>query len=375
MPIKVESKNNVVVDVLNEVNFTTTNAGNCFILSGKKYKDLIVNYIPDVSNIWDSNSIEIKLLENPYLDAENDVFEVYHSLSKKGERIGWIFPITILMSNNNDFKNYKNIDSYKLAAFHNLLLEDCTIKEDFLQNGHVEINQIFSENIIICALHKLSINKIPDFNFNNCFLSLYSYGYSEYNPKQVRKKLLNKDSFVKDMRSTRHRVVLKEPKYDFSHNIFIKSLFNDYLINTESFLVRFILLYQIFELLMEEEYEVSFTKSLEKFQLNQISKNDLKEELIGVSKERELLKKMFKRTSSLEEQLKTNFASECVELFNGINRSYKKEFEDIIYDFRNLIVHQFRSVSSKNSDLEKIISLFEEISIDFLIKYTHPQST
>ncbi|WP_210707434.1 hypothetical protein [Maribacter dokdonensis] len=61
-----------------------------------------VEYIPNKEEKeFAFNQYEVIILENKSLDAENDIFLVNEIDLNKG--IGWIFPLSTLESNDNDY--------------------------------------------------------------------------------------------------------------------------------------------------------------------------------------------------------------------------------------------------------------------------------
>ncbi|NCT94988.1 MAG: hypothetical protein GXC72_11225, partial [Chitinophagaceae bacterium] len=104
MPIKLidNSPSPRILSLLDKIEFVNTEDGKFFKLSDSTGSEIRVEYIPSFVSGWDVDRYDILLFENPYLTAENDIFQVYES-TLGDSRLGWIFPVTSLDSNENDY--------------------------------------------------------------------------------------------------------------------------------------------------------------------------------------------------------------------------------------------------------------------------------
>ena len=369
MPLKLKAENKDLETALDIVEFISKTEENSpyFRVKNLDNVGININYIPTSDCDWDKERFEIQIFENPYLNAENDVFEVYES--SLDERIGWIFPITILESNENDFVDTKNLNNYKFIAYKKLLEQNKTViqKENF--DEFYKLSDIFKDSII-CLFNKNTTNKIPEFDFKNYILSFYDYGYLILDIIPKSKSFYDKTNFLNVMRNERKRIVLKKSNFNIYDNDFTKSLFfKEHLLQSDSYLVRFIFLYQIIEYFMSIEFDKQFELCLEDYKNKNLVKNDLKENIMTLSKERTLIRDVLNRIS-LNQELKQLFLQECKFLFEDIDFTPKKDsLPDKIYDLRNLVVHRLRELTSKQESLEKILEVFERLIIDILINY------
>ncbi len=365
MPFKLIESGTSNQIILDTIEFLQEEDSNYFRVSNFEGKGINIKYIPTRTSSWNKETFEIYLLENPYLNAENDVFQVYED-TILSERLGWIFPITILESNENDYVDFKNLNDYKYIAYQKLfeLEKEYVLKTNW--NEFISLGEIFG-NIIICILCKDTITKIPDFKFENYILSLYKDEYLLLHDTPKAKAIYDKSAFISEMRS-RKRINLSKSKFDIMSNDFTKSLFKEHLLQSDSFIIRFIFLYQIIEHFIQLEFEKQFQTHLDDFQGGRISKNDLRENLNNSSKERVLISNIISRIN-ISHTLKNEFITECDFLFYDIGQISKETLHDKIYDIRNLLTHRLREVTSKLEALEKIVELFERIIVDLLSKY------
>lgn len=327
-----------------------------------------INYVPKTISTWDKERFELYIFENPYLNAENDVFKIKEKT--RDERLGWIFPITILESNENDYSDIQNLNNYKYIAYKKLLEQNVSVKTKG-NNFTYTLGELFP-NSVICLLSTDTISKIPNFNFKNYILSLYHYGYLKIHTTSVAKPIYDRSAFVEDMRRPdRTTITIHKANFDIYSDDFFRSLFTkDHLLQSESYLVRFVFLYQIIEHFMAREFDMQFEQYLNAYKETSLGKNDLKENIMSLSKERNLIRDIFSRIT-IESGVTSDFTSECEFLFNELNFIPKSNsFPDKIYDLRNVIVHRFRELINKTESMQKILEIFERAIILSLISYT-----
>lgn len=366
MPIKISVDNLDSEIVLDIVEFIEEKDLRYFCVKNSDEIGINIRYIPiDISH-WDKNQFDIYLFENSYLNAENDVFEVYEN-AIPNERLGWIFPITILESNENDFVDYKNLNNYKFIAYQKLLELSISVKLKGNSDEYYKLSDLFGD-LIVCVICKETAKKIDNFAFINYTLSLYKYGYLFLGDTRRSKMIYDRTDFIREMRSVRARVKLILPNFDIYSNGYTKSLFVEHLLQSENYIIRFIFLYQIIEHFIQQEFDKSFQLHLTNYTEGKLSKNDLRERINNSSRERDLIRSVLELIE-FPNELKGEFIQECEYLFNDLKLDSKDGFSDKIYDFRNLITHNYREVADKSEILKKITEIFERIIIDLLINY------
>lgn len=366
MPLKVTDTGSDSEVALDKIEFLDENDVRYFRVSNSENFGVNFQYIPIATSNWDKEKYEIYLLENSYLNAENDVFEVYED-TISDERLGWIFPITILESNENDFRDFKNLNHYKYVAYQKLLELNIKISARDNANEFLKLSDVFA-NSIICILCKNTIQKINDFKLENYLLSLYKYGYLLLGDVPKSKGIYDRTEFVRQMRQSA-RVKLIKANFDITANDFTKSLFQEHLLQSESHIIRFIFLYQIIEHFIQIEFDTLFQIHLDDYQNNRLAKNDLRENIINSSRERVIIQSVF-NPITIRQELKEEFISECDFLFADIGLISKNSFTDKIYDIRNLVTHRLRELTTKSESLNRITEIFERIIVDLLINYS-----
>ena len=369
MPFKILDLTDHTSAILDKIEYIKNE--NVFKISDSKENYIKINYIPDFFSEWDENRYELYVFENHYLNAEIDIFQIYES-SLKNDRLGYIFPLGLLEANEINYNEdeYPHLKNYITIAYKKILQSDLSIQNsDF--NKIYNLSDLFKD-YIVCLLNKDSLAKIKTgFNIKDYILSFYGYGYLEYKNHLKNKSIFDKSDFVKEMRLNRKRITIKKSNYDINGNDFIRSLFRDHLLQSDSHIVRFILLYQVLEHFIEDEFNREFELQLDNYKKGSLSKNDLKENISKISRERDLIRTVINRIS-ITNNIQIEFARECDFLFQELNLEFKKKtFTDNIYDLRNLITHRLRLLTSKNETLVKIIEIFERIIVEILINYTN----
>jgi hypothetical protein len=366
MPLKFTDSTSESEIILEIVDFVQEKNIRYFKLASSTNFEIQVPYIPKEISHWDIEKYEIYLFENPYLTAENDVFEVYEKTIDK--RLGWIFPISTLESNESDLVGKKNFDNYRYVAYWKLLKLNISSKLPLNYNEDYRISELFP-NIVVCILSKEEMKNIPDFNILNYIFSFFEFDFLLLSDSLKGKAIYNKTTAINNIRKQKKRITLKKSGFDILSNQYIKSLFLEHLYQSEDFLVRYILLYQIVEYFMEEKSNKLLEEEIEDFQNKKITKNSLRENILQHLSERKLIKKIFENIS-IPNTLKDDFIEKCSYLFNDIGEKPQSSFEDIFYDLRNLITHRFRILTNKTEELKEITSLCEKIILAYLSNYS-----
>ncbi len=304
---------------------------------------------------------------------ENYIFQVYEkSIS---QRIGWIFPIQALLSNKHEYSGNEHFLKIAYPAFINLISpkgkQQHTIPQ--LKEEYV-LDDFYSSNSVIIIFDKEELKKLNDFNFDNYLPCLYQYGYFPLKNNIILHPKVMDNFFIEarlDIRekSLRKKIVIEPVSEDLKEEEFINQLFKELLCNEEHIIIRFYLLYQIIELLIKKVFNSQFK--------NKISDLASSEDV-----------DLFELNRKLQKM--TDEKSRIGLLFNSYSQVTSLELEEIIFDFfdtpdaeknnyslpillyrvRNLLVHDYRNITTKQKRLmEDINFYFEKIVIYLLINY------
>lgn len=365
MPLKINNEGGATEYLLDVVTFNSEY--NIFILESATNKNIKISfdYNPPVEK-WDHTKYEMFLFENAYLNAENDIFEIYIK-EISSERMGWIFPITILESEEGAFKETpsknKALNGYRFVAFNKLLSYDKTIS---LNNGQTEykITDIYDDATIVCLISKDAVNN--KFKINDHILSFYSYGYCIFK-EHPRCIPFEGNSIIDEIRG-KERIKLIKSNFDIYTNDYIKRLFEDHLVFNNEGLVRFVFLYQIIEHFIKIEYDCLFNENLKRYQDGVITPNDLREKINSLGNEKIRISQVL-NNANISQNLKEKFEKDCISLFNDISYNCEENFPTILYALRNKITHEYRELFNCKDRLNEVIYLFEKVIIELLMTY------
>lgn len=327
-----------------------------------------VDYIPELETDFESKEFELFFFSNKYLDAENDIFEIHEKDIKK--RIGWLFPIQVLESNENDFSGNRFLNRYKYPVFKLLLKGGNTIKYSFNSLNQLKLSDIYHDDIIIFAMSKDSVSQNEPFNiidylpsFANCGYYKWSEGHHQYYEQQ-------KSLSLKIRR--KKKIIIKKSNINIKENQFLKELYTNHLKSINHFLLKFYFLYQVIEHLMEENFDSDFDVLVEEYKSNKLSKNDLKEKINVISKERGNISSLFQK-AKINPHFHSDFKRDCKLLLDNFYSDPPEDIGNLIYDTRNLVVHRYREIMKKSEHIkifELITHELELIINELIINYS-----
>ena len=346
---------------LSNIEFIESKDENVFRLSNNEgTNEINFRYIPVLENTFDYKNFNVYIFENNYLNAENDVFQIKDK--NIDERLGWIFPVTILESNENDYSENKFLNRYKYVAFRILLeSKESDTEIGSLVNDDMLLSQIYGENIQLLVLSKEQTNKVKDFNIDNYLPNLSNYGYYIKNNYPLTINLDTQKKYALNFRS-QNSLKISNTNRPISESPFFIQLYIQYLKTLDHHLVRFYLLYQVIEHFIGERFENNFTLLLDDYTGKNIDKNDLFEQMKELKQERSNVKAIFeclKNSSSANDEIITDLERDCRTLLEKYNNKIKGHTGDLVYDIRKLVVHNYRKLKDNE------IALLEEITFEF----------
>ncbi len=343
-----------------------------FVLkSFDKKSQFCVEYIPNVERGYETKEFDVFFLSNQYLNAENDIFEIYER--QWNRRIGWLFPIQVLESNDNDFANNPHLNKYKYVTFKYLLSQEPTINNTYSGNAQYSITDFYNDNIIIFVISRDTIPNGSSFSIENHLPSFADYGYYTWNKEHHQ--LFPQQRTLALRKRGQKRLTIHQSKQNISENQFLLDLYQRHLKSANHFLLKFILLYQVIEHMMEENFDDDFKKLVDKYEQSKLSKNDLKEQINIITKERTNISSLVTKTLS-NNKLVTNFQRDCKLLLDNFYSTSPNNIGDLIYNTRNLVVHRYREVlkEERNQFLLDIITQQFELVINSIVTNYEPQA-
>ena len=330
----------------------------------------IVDYTPAIDRAFEDKDFEIFFFSNKYLNAENDVFEVYEKAL--GKRVGWIFPIQVLESNENDFSENEFLNKYKYVTVKKLLQRNQTLKVQYSEGSMYKLTDLYHDDIIIFVLSKETING-DEFKILNYLPSFTNFGYYPWNEEHHH--FFTEQQTIALKRRGKKRIPIQKCNLDISRNQFLADLYNKHLKSINHFLLKFYFLYQVIEYFMEENFDSDFGVLVDEYRDDKLSKNDLKERINSITKERGSIGSLFEK-ATISEDLRIDFIRDCKLLLDDFYSKTPEQIGDLLYDTRNLVVHRYREVMSKSESvktLELVTHQLELIINELIISYSPQQ--
>ena len=176
MPLRFVDKSQTpnTISSLTELQFIDTEEGRCFRLFDASGNEARVEYVPQFVSNWSHDRYDIFLFENPYLTAENDIFELYEP-SLGDNRLGWIFPITALDSNDHNYADHNYFKHYRFVAYWKILELDLqTVQQE--GKSDFKISELIP-NVCVCLLSKEEISKLSGFKIEDYAISFLKFDY------------------------------------------------------------------------------------------------------------------------------------------------------------------------------------------------------
>lgn len=303
-----------------------------------------------------SNNYEVCRLVNPFLNAQNDVFKV-KTKEKTEKVIGYIFPAAALLDDAEDTE--EDFDEYKQAfKFYciKLLIEQFTLNLNISSSQPIELSRMLPENATFIIIFKPQLadrtTSIEDF-----LPSLALYGYyhfpDNYKP-EVMDLLSDEDEEAKrviEVRFHQYRnqenISIKNSQAIFKKSELIASLYKKLLVRANNPLYRFLILYQVIEYLVEDNFSIELEKIISE-RLNINSKFKFVEQVNALTNTRTAINKLFEKVKFAEKTEITNILKSFISEFD--NEYEKQTTGDCFYDIRNLLFHDYRSVLGKDKD-------------------------
>ncbi len=299
---------------------------------------------------------------------ENYIFQIYEK--SIDQRIGWIFPIQALLSNNHSYAKDEHFLKVAYPAFINLISSQ-NIQPQKIPDlkDEMSLEDFYLNNSIILILDNEELKNIKEFNFEDYMPNLYQYGYFvKPNKIKLHKNVL--DEFFEDVSSKKvhKRLTISSISVNLKKDVFINQLFKEQLSDESHKIIIFYLLYQIIELLIKRVFDDQFKKKIKVISLENVNLFDLNKKLQEMTSEK-------KRIKSLLNEYSNSKSIELEELlfeFLQIPEEEKKDYNlaDLIYEVRTFLVHSYRRITNKQKILmEDINFYFERIIIYLLINY------
>jgi hypothetical protein len=295
--------------------------------------------------------------------SENDIYQIYD----RHDRIGWLFPINALESREHQFAENEHFLNYAYNAY-KLLLEDADSRSTAVrcpnEEGEYFISEFYGEDAVILLLHKSRISKEIVYRHHIYLPSLLDYGFS-----------YEKSDDSEDSSPNRLPDGVKITLNHLSINLFdeqyIELLYTKYLHhNRDNLLYRFIILYQVIELLMSRVADVKIGEIKSYILGGNSDFNIIKQKINDASNELKRINIIFSDQCQIESSQYNDLINTLNVLLAQLGDSEQRILSDAIYKLRNVLIHNYRMINDTHYELFlSIVNHFECLINDIVTKY------
>lgn len=317
------------------------------------------------------DNYQIFVLSNNYLVAEKDFFQVYDS--DGNHRLGWVFTISNLESKEPDLIKNEHFNNYKLAAYYLLLQAKSNIKPKPIEKAmlYPKISDIYDKDDVFIVIYDENKTVFPILNY---LPSLSKYGYYIKNKYDNIAKIESKRNFCLKLREKKEKKIhIKISNCGNENARFVNDLYSNHLKSSGHHLLRFHVLYQFIEFYLSHILERDSKSIIDDYIQDRKDVNGFMEKIGKIKNERTRINKFISYAGALGNNLDSNTINlkrDCNLFLRKCNREPKDSLGDLVYDVRNLIVHEYRSVaSSEIALLEDIINEIELLVTNVIENY------
>lgn len=296
---------------------------------------------------------EIVRFTNPYLDAENDLFKL-----KIGDKsIGYIIPYSSIEDSdgivNEEFDEQQQ--AYKYYCVKAILEQTLFDKEATFDP--IPFSKLVNTNSIFVIIYKRLIIG-SDFKIEDYLPSFALRGYYYY-PDTVRP---NVSSLTTEMRidpelsslidsrfltcRNNESIKISAAENIVGQNPMMQLLYKKLLTESGNPLHRFLILYQVIEFLVDKKIRSDIDLFLQ--EQNALTNFKFVQRIHELNNTRSTINKIFEEVKFDEKAEITNALRDFILIFDSTFKS--QATGDCIYDIRNLLFHDFKSVLEKNMD-------------------------
>lgn len=329
-----------------------------------KYDNLEVKCPNDLIEV-NSNNYTIFLFKNFHLgNSQNDIWSI--KLTGVDETCGFLLPVTRLDESESILsdeivpeKTIQSINKYKYACYE-LLLKNYISNKYKTDNGEIAISDLYPDFYILILCNKF----IGNFNIYNYLPYLYKLRFIYIDFSKINVPLPNFHQDKRDLTEIykKSKAIKLLPTFsDVSKYEYIKNLFEEDLISVDNNLARFMMLYQIIEIYIENRLEYDAQKHLHYYEQKICNFNVFRENINKIQKERTRIDSLLKLKA-----FDNNFENEYKNL-NFLQYETSYGLGDLLYNLRNKIVHSFHSIK-RTSLLNNLIDEMELILIELLLQ-------
>lgn len=288
--------------------------------------------------------------------SENSIFQV----CVKKQRIGWIFPIQALMSDQHKYANNQFFLRYAYVASW-MLLNDIKSKDEREISSEIFLEDFYNDSLTVLVLDEGNISKLEEtFYIEHYMVSLFQHGYSWSGRGNLDSQIEKPDI----------RIHLKPIAKELQQIKYIYTMFEKEIPKNQEAFARFHTYYQIVEILISTVFEDKFKKFVDQLNKSVESLFDQREELGNMVLEKQRVKWLFAEYVSISQREKNILDERCKKLLQENGKKIGAGMAENLYSVRCLLVHSMYMLSEYSHELlEDINKAFLDVIMDILLTF------
>ena len=292
--------------------------------------------------------------------SENSIFQVY--VDK--QRIGWIFPIQALLSDQHDYAGNIFFLRYAYVAFW-LLLNNIKSENEQEISSEIFLEDFYDNSLTILVLDNENISRLEGtFSIENYTISLYQYGYSWSGRGNLDSQIEKPDK----------RIHLKPIAKELQRTKYIYTMFEKEIPKIQEAFARFHTYYQIVEILISIVFEDKFKTFVDLLKNSKESLFEQRDKLGNMILEKQRVKWLFAEYVSIPQTEKNILDEQCKKLLQENSKKAGVGMAENLYAVRCLLVHSMYTLNEYSHEiLEDINKAFLEVIMEMLLTFKTPQ--
>lgn len=216
--------------------------------------------------------------------------------------------------------------------------------------------------ILLFFIYKKSLTKeIENFKIESYFASLCEYGYyiiHDYENPNIKEP------------KSKNRIQLHRMSEDIVSNEYMPRFFG-MLCQEKHPIIKFHILYQVIELLIEDILISSLEDTIKQFRDKKIYTRSLRERISKIEAEKDRISMLVEKCGIICDDY-NELHEKCISFLTKRGRE-NIDFPMSIYSLRNFIVHDYRFIIDETelNEISTINGFFEMLILDLIIKYKH----
>lgn len=294
---------------------------------------------------------------NPYLNAQSDLFKINLKIDNLIKTVGYIFPASSLEDDEENIDD--SFDELKQAyKFYCLkhIVSSFNWDKSF-EGREVNINEILPPESCYLIIFKPQLN---DDNFKLLDLkpSLALYGYYHFATGAI--PTINKFLDFGSKRAELNEVIkgrflhlrdkdallLKKSNNILDESPLLALLYTELLVEADNPLYRFLILYQVVESLVDNFFKDQLEVLIQTRSIN--SNYKFVQQIHDLNNTRSTINKLFSISFDEKDEINAILRDFILQFVPDYD---KNSIGDCLYDIRNLLFHDYKSIITKNKDV------------------------